>query len=229
MKIGILKEARAHELRCAATPETVKKYAALGAEILIEAGAGSGASISDAAFAAAGAAIVASAAEAGAADIVLKVQRPMTQAEGADEFSAIRKGAVLIAILDPHGARDSVQLYAQRGIDAMAMELVPRITRAQAMDVLSSQSNLAGYRAVIDAAGEFGRAFPMMMTAAGTIAPARVLVMGAGVAGLQAPSSAPPTCARRPRNRCKVSAPLSLPSRTRNSSRRKPPAAMPRK
>ena len=191
MKIGILKERRAAEKRCAATPETVKKYIALGAEVVVEAGAGIAASILDAAFEAAGAKIAPDAAAAVAgADIVLKVQRPMNAAEGNDEMGKLAKGTTLIAILNPYGAKESLAAYAGAGIDAMAMELVPRITRAQSMDVLSSQANLAGYKAVIDAAAEYNRAFPMMMTAAGTVAPARVLVMGAGVAGLQAIATA---------------------------------------
>lgn len=191
MKIGILKERRAYEKRCAATPETVKKYISLGAEVVIEAGAGIAASIPDHAFEAAGAKIVLDAVTAAAgADIVLKVQRPMSVSEGLDEFGKIAKGTILIAILNPHGAKEQIATYANAGIDAMAMELVPRITRAQSMDVLSSQANLAGYKAVLDAAAEYGRAFPMMMTAAGTVAPARVLVMGAGVAGLQAIATA---------------------------------------
>jgi NAD(P) transhydrogenase subunit alpha len=191
MKIGILKERRQHEKRCAATPETVKKYIGLGAEVVVEAGAGISASIPDAAFEAAGAKIAPDAAAATAgADIVLKVQRPMNAAEGTDELAKFAKGTTLIAILNPHGAKEQIGAYASAGIDAMAMELVPRITRAQSMDVLSSQANLAGYKAVVDAAAEFNRAFPMMMTAAGTVAPARVLVMGAGVAGLQAIATA---------------------------------------
>jgi NAD(P) transhydrogenase subunit alpha len=186
MKIGIVKERRAQERRCAVSPDTVKKYVGLGAQVAIETGAGLTAAITDEAFKSAGAEIVGDAAAAlGGADLVLKVQRP----EG-DELSHIKRGAVLAAILNPYNAKESIADYATRGIDAMAMELVPRITRAQAMDVLSSQANLAGYRAVIDAAAEFGRAFPMMMTAAGTVAPARVLVMGVGVAGLQAIATA---------------------------------------
>ena len=192
MKIGIVKERRAHEKRCAVSPDTVKKYVGLGAKVAIETGAGEGAAITDAAFQAAGAEIVADAAAALAdADLVLKVQRPLTAAEGGpDELAGVKRGAVLIAILNPHGAKEAIADYAARGIDAMAMELIPRISRAQSMDVLSSQANLAGYRAVIEAAAEFGKAFPMMMTAAGTVAPARVLVMGAGVAGLQAIATA---------------------------------------
>jgi NAD(P) transhydrogenase subunit alpha len=186
MKIGIVKERRAQERRCAVSPDTVKKYVGLGAQVAIESGAGVTAAITDEAFKAAGAEIVGDAAAAlGGADLVLKVQRPED-----DELSHIKRGAILAAILNPYNPKESIADYATRGIDAMAMELVPRITRAQAMDVLSSQANLAGYRAVIDAAAEFGRAFPMMMTAAGTVAPARVLVMGAGVAGLQAIATA---------------------------------------
>jgi len=192
MKIGIVKERRAHERRCAVSPDTVKKYVGLGARVVIETGAGLTAAITDDAFKAAGAEIVADAAAAlGDADLVLKVQRPLTSGEGGpDELGPIKKGAVLAAILNPYNAKEAIADYAARGIDAMAMELIPRITRAQSMDVLSSQANLAGYRAVIDAAAEFGRAYPMMMTAAGTVAPARVLVMGAGVAGLQAIATA---------------------------------------
>jgi len=186
MKIGIVKERREGERRCAVSPDTVKKYVGLGAQVAIETGAGVAAAITDEAFKAAGAEIVGDAAAAlSGADLVLKVQRP-----DADELGAIKRGAVLAAILNPYNEKESIADYATRGIDAMAMELVPRITRAQAMDVLSSQANLAGYRAVIDAAAEFGRAFPMMMTAAGTVAPARVLIMGVGVAGLQAIATA---------------------------------------
>jgi NAD(P) transhydrogenase subunit alpha len=192
MKIAILKERRADEKRCAATPDTVKKYIALGAEVSIESGAGDSAAIADSSFTAAGATIVPDAATAVAnADLILKVQRPLTAEEGgSDELAGAKPGVFLAAILNPHGAKDSIAGYAAKSVNAFAMELMPRITRAQSMDVLSSQSNLAGYKAVIDAAAEFGRAFPMMMTAAGTIAPARVLVMGAGVAGLQAIATA---------------------------------------
>ncbi len=192
MKIGIAKERRPNELRVAVSPDTVKKLVALGAEVAIESGAGLGSAYTDESFAAAGASIAAD--ERGAlaeADIVLKVQRPLTAADGGpDELALLKRGAMLVGMLSPHAGRDQLALYARHGIDAFAMELIPRITRAQAMDVLSSQSNLAGYRAVIDAAAEFGRAFPMMMTAAGTVAPARVFVMGAGVAGLQAIATA---------------------------------------
>ncbi|MEX1108136.1 MAG: Re/Si-specific NAD(P)(+) transhydrogenase subunit alpha [Dongiaceae bacterium] len=191
MKIGVPKERRAGETRVAISPDTVKKYVDLGIEVAVESGAGEGSNIPDQAFQAAGATVAPDAAAAiGNADLVLKVQRPLTAAEGNDELAAMKQGAVLIAMLAPHAAGDQVKAYAAKNIVAFAMEMMPRITRAQAMDVLSSQSNLAGYRAVIDAAHEYGRAFPMMMTAAGTIAPARVLVMGAGVAGLQAIATA---------------------------------------
>jgi NAD(P) transhydrogenase subunit alpha len=184
MKLGIPKETRPNETRVAATPETVKKFKALGVEILVESGAGASAHFADSDYQAAGATLV-SGRDALAADIVLKVQRPT-----AEELSHVRKGALLAAILSPYADRAMVSQYATQGVNAFAMEFMPRITRAQSMDVLSSQSNLAGYKAVIDAAGLFGRAFPMMMTAAGTIAAARVLVMGVGVAGLQAIATA---------------------------------------
>ncbi|MEI8394945.1 MAG: Re/Si-specific NAD(P)(+) transhydrogenase subunit alpha [Rhodospirillaceae bacterium] len=192
MKVAIPAERRPNERRVAVSPETVKKIKGLGLEVVVESGAGAGASIPDRLYAEAGAEIVADpAALLGAADIVLKVQRPLTAGEGAiDELALLKPGALLIAILSPYAAPESVEAYAKAGITAFAMEFMPRITRAQSMDVLSSQSNLAGYRAVLDAAGEFGRAFPMMMTAAGTIPPARCLVMGVGVAGLQAIATA---------------------------------------
>ena len=192
MKIAIPKERRDGELRCAASPDTVKRLRALGLDVIVETGAGAGASILDQMFADAGASIAPD--EAAAlrdADVVLKVQRPLEPGEGdEDEVALMREGAVLIGLLQPYQRREQVEAYAKRGLAAFAMELVPRISRAQGMDALSSQSNLAGYRAVIDAAAEFGRAFPMMMTAAGTVAPARVFVMGAGVAGLQAIATA---------------------------------------
>jgi NAD(P) transhydrogenase subunit alpha len=193
MKVAIPKERRAYESRVATTPDAIKRMKPLGLTFLVEAGAGLTAAIPDQAFVDAGAEIVAdNAALLGQADIVLKVARPLTAAEanGADELAAIKPGTVLISQLDPYRNREQVADYAKRGIVAVAMELVPRITRAQSMDVLSSQANLAGYKAVIDAAEQFGRAFPMMMTAAGTIAPAKVMVMGAGVAGLQAIATA---------------------------------------
>ncbi len=162
----------------------------MGLEVVVETGAGAGAAFPDAAYAALGATVAPDAASTLAgADIVLKVQRPVL-AEGASELVGMKPGAVLVAMLQPLQHPDDVAAYAKAGITAFAMELIPRITRAQSMDVLSSQANLAGYRAVLDAAGEFGRAFPMMMTAAGTIPPTRVLVMGAGVAGLQAIATA---------------------------------------
>ena len=191
MKIAIPKERRPYEKRVAATPDTVKKYRALGYEVVVEAGAGHEASYYDDQYLAADAQIISDAAVTlRDADIVLKVQRPMSESEGRNELGLIKPGAVLVGILNPYSARMDLEAYARGSISAMAMELMPRITRAQSMDVLSSQSNLAGYKAVLDAAEQFGRAFPMMMTAAGTIPPARVLVMGAGVAGLQAIATA---------------------------------------
>lgn len=192
MKISIPKERRAHERRVAATPETVKKFVALGIDVAIEAGAGEASRITDAAYEAAGATIVSDVAQLlGDADVVLKVQRPLSASEeGLNELALMKRGALLIAVLSPYNAPDAVQQYADAGITAMALEFVPRITRAQSMDVLSSQSNLAGYRAVIEAIHVYDRAMPMMMTAAGTIAPARVMVLGAGVAGLQAIATA---------------------------------------
>jgi H+-translocating NAD(P) transhydrogenase subunit alpha len=192
MKISIAKERRAQERRVAATPDTVKRLVGMGHEIVVESGAGAGSSFPDAAYEAVGAKIMSDAAAAlGAGDVVLKVQRPLRQGEGAlDEVALLKRGAVLIGLLQPLQQRADVEAYARAGLSAFAMELIPRITRAQSMDVLSSQANLAGYRAVLDAATEFGRAMPMMMTAAGTVPPARVLVMGAGVAGLQAIATA---------------------------------------
>jgi NAD(P) transhydrogenase subunit alpha len=186
MKLAILKERREGERRVAATPDTVKKYKALGLEVAVESGAGSNAHFSDQDFIAAGASIAPGMAETlASADIVLAVRGP-----DAAEIGAMKKGAVLAALLAPYTEKDTATKLATQGVNAFAMEFLPRISRAQAMDVLSSQANLAGYKAVIDAAGEFDRAMPMMMTAAGTIAPARVLVMGAGVAGLQAIATA---------------------------------------
>jgi NAD(P) transhydrogenase subunit alpha len=197
MKVAIIKERRAHERRVAASPDSVKHMVGMGLEPVVESGAGAAAYFADAAYRAAGAAIAGDAAAALAdADIVLKVQHPLmggaaSGAEGGiDELRLIRRGAALVGLLAPLQNPADVQAYAEAGIAAFAMELIPRITRAQTMDVLSSQANLAGYKAVLDAAGEFGRAFPMMMTAAGTIKAARVLVMGAGVAGLQAIATA---------------------------------------
>ena len=192
MKIGIPKERREHEHRVAATPDTVKKLIGLGFEVTVEKDAGAGASLLDPAYRAAGATIAADAAAAlQDADIVLKVQRPLTEAEGGpDELSYMKAGAKLIGSLGAYANQEQVKAYADAKVDAFAMELLPRITRAQSMDVLSSQSNLAGYRAVLEACNVFGRGMPMMMTAAGTVAPARVLILGAGVAGLQAVATA---------------------------------------
>jgi len=191
MKIAIPKERRAFERRVAATPDAVKKYRALGYDVAVEAGAGAEASYPDELYTAAGATIATDAGLAQRdADIVLRVQRPMNAGEGSNEIGFLKPGTVLIGMLNPYSARADLDLYARNQITAMSMELMPRITRAQTMDVLSSQSNLAGYKAVLDAAEQFGRAFPMMMTAAGTVPPARVMVMGAGVAGLQAIATA---------------------------------------
>ncbi len=191
MKVAVMKERRPDEARVAASPDTVRKLVGLGLSVAVESGAGAAAAIPDEAFAAAGATIAGDAAAALAdADVVLKVQRPLGPGEGAvDELALIKPGAALIGLLSPYGG-GHVAAFAKAGIRAFAMEFVPRITRAQTMDVLSSQANLAGYKAVLDAASVYRRAFPMMMTAAGTIAPARVLVMGAGVAGLQAIATA---------------------------------------
>ena len=191
MKIAIPKEVREGETRVAVSPDTVKKLAALGAEVWVQSGAGLASAVTDAAYGQAGAKIAdgARATYAGA-DIVLKVARPMTAAEGSDEIALIPEGATLIGMLQPLQHKAQAQAYAARRLTVFAMELLPRITRAQSMDVLSSQSNLAGYKAVLDAAANFGRILPMMMTAAGTIAPAKVLVLGAGVAGLQAIATA---------------------------------------
>ncbi|MBI2234208.1 MAG: Re/Si-specific NAD(P)(+) transhydrogenase subunit alpha [Micavibrio aeruginosavorus] len=170
----------------AATADTVKKYVGMGCSVRVETGAGTKSSISDKQYEDAGAALMRTAGEVLAgADIVLKVQAPTT-----DELKAMKKGALVAAILAPYQNTDLIQTMANSGIDAFAMELVPRITRAQSMDVLSSQSNLAGYKAVLDAAEHFNRAFPMMMTAAGTVPPARAFIMGVGVAGLQAIATA---------------------------------------
>ena len=183
MKIAIPVEIDPAEPRVAATPDTVKKMAALGAEIAIEPGAGVKSGILDADYTAAGASVATDAVSN--ADVVLKVRRP-----AAPELTRYKKGALVMAIMDPFGNDAALKAMADAGVVGFAMELMPRISRAQVMDVLSSQANLAGYRAVIDAAAEFGRAYPMMMTAAGTVPAARVFVMGAGVAGLQAIATA---------------------------------------
>jgi H+-translocating NAD(P) transhydrogenase subunit alpha len=185
VKIAVLKETAAGETRIAASAETVKKFIGLGAEVAVEAGAGLSASISDADYVAAGATVGTGAATAKGADIVLGVQGPDAKA-----LAGVTKGAWIAAGLDPFGQRARIDDYAMAGVEALAMEFMPRITRAQSMDILSSQSNLSGYKAVIDAAGTYGRAFPMMMTAAGTVSAARVFIMGVGVAGLQAIATA---------------------------------------
>jgi len=186
MIIAIPKERRPGEARVAASPDTVKKFKALGFDMVIESGAGVGAAMTDEAYKAAGAAIAPDEASAlKDADIVLKVQRPE-----ASEVALMKSGALLLALMAPHAERAIVEACARQNVTAFALELVPRITRAQSMDVLSSQANLAGYRAVIDGAEQFRRGFPMMMTAAGTVPPAKVFVMGAGVAGLQAIATA---------------------------------------
>jgi NAD(P) transhydrogenase subunit alpha len=186
VKLAVLKERRDGETRVAASPDTVKKYKGLGLEVAVEAGAGAGARMADAEYQAAGAIIAPDAAAALAgADIVLAVRAPDAAA-----IAQMKRGAVLAALLVPYTDKDTPARLAAQGVNGFAMEFLPRISRAQAMDVLSSQANLAGYKAVIDAAAQFGRAMPMMMTAAGTIAPARVLVMGVGVAGLQAIATA---------------------------------------
>jgi NAD(P) transhydrogenase subunit alpha len=185
MKIAVLKEATAGETRVAAIPETVKKFVALGAEFAVEKGAGKGASISDAEYEAAGAKLVSRADALNGAGIILCVNGP-----DAASLKGAEKGALLVGALDPARRREAIDGYALAGLEALAMEWMPRITRAQSMDILSSQSNLAGYKAVVDAAGAYGRAFPMMMTAAGTVSPAKAFVMGVGVAGLQAIATA---------------------------------------
>ncbi len=183
MKIAVAAESDKAEPRVAGTPETVKKLIGLGATVAVEPGAGLQSGIPDAEYAAAGATVAAGAAKD--ADIVLKVRRPT-----ADDLKSYKKGALVVAIMDPYGNEAALKAMADAGVTAFAMELMPRITRAQSMDVLSSQANLAGYRAVIDGAAEYGRALPMMMTAAGTVPAAKAFVMGVGVAGLQAIATA---------------------------------------
>jgi NAD(P) transhydrogenase subunit alpha len=186
MKLAVLKERRSGEARVAAVPETVKKLKALGLDIVVETGAGAGARIYDSEYTTVEAAIAPDAVSAlREADVVLKVRGPEP-----DEIAAMKPGAVYVSLLAPYSEKEIIGQLATRGVNAFAMEFIPRISRAQSMDVLSSQANLAGYKAVIDAAATFGRAFPMMMTAAGTIAPARAFIMGVGVAGLQAIATA---------------------------------------
>lgn len=185
MKLAIGKETATAEKRVAASPESVRKLIALGFDVSVESGAGLTAAVTDDMFAQAGAKIVQGADVYKDADVVLRVRHP-----AASEIAAMKNGAILLAQLAPYQEKETLQALAAQGVTAFAMEFVPRITRAQTMDVLSSQANLAGYRAVLEAAAAFGRAFPMMMTAAGTVPPAKVFIMGAGVAGLQAIATA---------------------------------------
>ncbi len=186
MKIAVPKETRAYETRVAAVPETVKKFKALGAEVIVQSGAGDAASIPDGAFEAMGASIAKTfAACVKDADVVLKVQRP---AEA--EVKAFKKGQMLFSSMYPGLDREITDALAEKGVEVFAMEFMPRISRAQSMDVLSSQANLAGYKAVIEAANLYGKGMPQMMTAAGTVAPAKAFIMGVGVAGLQAIATA---------------------------------------
>jgi NAD(P) transhydrogenase subunit alpha len=185
VRLAVLKEQAEGERRVAATPETAKKFIALGAQVAVESEAGLSASISDEDYRSAGATISSRAEALQGADAVLGVQGPDPAS-----LQGVKPGALVVAALNPFGARERVDGYAAAGLEALAMEFMPRITRAQSMDILSSQSNLAGYKAVLDAAAEYGRAFPMMMTAAGTIPAARIFIMGVGVAGLQAIATA---------------------------------------
>jgi NAD(P) transhydrogenase subunit alpha len=185
MKIAIVKELAEGERRVSGTPETVKKFKALGADVAVEAGAGLTAAIADADYAAMGATVADRAATLADADIVLGVQGP-----DPSSLTGAKAGAWIVAGLNPFVERARVDAYAAAGYEALAMEFMPRITRAQSMDILSSQSNLSGYKAVLDAAAEYGRSFPMMMTAAGTVSPAKAFIMGVGVAGLQAIATA---------------------------------------
>lgn len=185
MKIAVLKELADGEKRVSASPETVKKFINLGATMAVEKGAGDSASVSDSDYKDAGATLGSRTATIKDADIVLGVQGPDPKS-----LKGMKKGAWLVASLNPFGERKRVDAYAKLGIDALAMEFMPRITRAQSMDILSSQSNLSGYKAVLEAASHYGRAFPLMMTAAGTVSAAKCFVMGVGVAGLQAIATA---------------------------------------
>jgi H+-translocating NAD(P) transhydrogenase subunit alpha len=230
VKIAVLKESAAGESRVAASAETVKKFIGLGAIVAIEAGAGSGASVSDADYTAAGASVGTLAATIKDADIILGVQGPDPKS-----LKGAKSGAWLAAGLNPFVERARVDEYAKADVEALAMEFMPRITRAQSMDILSSQSNLSGYKAVLDAAGEYGKAFPMMMTAAGTVSAARVFVMGVGVAGLQAIATASArkfrqlTCVRPPKNRLNRLGPRQSSLRMSKASKAKDRAAMPQK
>ncbi|MDE0611623.1 MAG: Re/Si-specific NAD(P)(+) transhydrogenase subunit alpha [Gammaproteobacteria bacterium] len=191
MKIGIPKEIRPGENRVAISPETIKKLAGMGVEVVVEAGCGTGSCVTDQEYQEAGASVAPDAAATlGDADLVFKIQRPMTVEEGTDEIALMKEGAILVGHLATLSNPNASPSYNARNLTTFAMDLMPRISRAQSMDVLSSQSNLAGYKAVVDAATEHVSAFPMMMTAAGTVAPARVFIMGVGVAGLQAIATA---------------------------------------
>ena len=191
MKLGIVRERRTHEKRVAASPDTVKKLVGLGLDVVIERGAGLASAIQDIAYGQAGAHLVDTPGEALTdSDIVFKIRKPLGPGEEHDEVELLKEGAVLACLMEPYRDRSLFNAIAARNITCFAMELIPRITRAQTMDVLSSQANLAGYKAVIEAGAAFGRAFPMMMTAAGTVPPAKCLIMGAGVAGLQAIATA---------------------------------------
>jgi H+-translocating NAD(P) transhydrogenase subunit alpha len=185
MLIGVVAEVEPSETRVAATPETVKKFVGLGAEFVIEHEAGLKAGVTDADYQSAGARLADAAHVLGEADVLLKVKRPTDL-----ELARVRRGALIVAVMDPYGRHQAIESMAKAGVSAFAMELMPRITRAQVMDVLSSQANLAGYRAVIDAAAEYGRGLPMMMTPAGTVPAAKAFIMGVGVAGLQAIATA---------------------------------------
>ena len=237
MKIAVPRERHQGEKRVAASPEAVKKLVALGADVVIEAGAGAGADFPDAAYEDAGAAIAPGEEAALAeADVVFKVRRPQSGAEGTDEVGLMRPGATLVGLLEPLTHPEQVAAYADRGLVAFALELMPRITRAQNMDVLSSQANLGGYKAVLDASVAFGRAMPMMMTAAGTIAPARVLWCWAQASpdcrrspprAAWAPSSAPSTYAPPRMRRSRAWVQRSSRCRAPRASWARAPAAMP--
>ncbi len=191
MRIAVLKELRANENRVAATPDSVKRFRTKNAAVAIEAGAGEPSGIDDRRYEEAGARLFPSAAATlDGAEVVLKVRRPMTADEGTDEVARLPVGSVVVGFLDPLGNPEGIRALARQRVTAFAVELLPRISRAQSMDALSSQSSLAGYKAVVDAAAMLPKAMPMMMTAAGTVAPAKVLVLGAGVAGLQAVATA---------------------------------------
>src|SRR5215211_1491152 len=211
MKIAVAREIDPSEPRVAVSPDTVKKFKALGIDVAIEPGAGIKSGLPDSEFTAVGATVSSDALRD--ADLIIKVKRPE-----ASELAQYKRGALVVAIMDPYGNEAALKTMADAGISAFAMELMPRITRAQVMDVLSSQANLAGYRAVIDAAAEYGRAMPMMMTAAGTVPAARAC-RRLQQPDVSARSSLRPTCAPPRRSRWSLSVPSSLPSRTRNSAR----------